>query len=164
MSLFNGTCSVSFVEPDLTTNQPSCLPLVAAALSMGWKLGAGGQVNLDDVLIGPLHIQDFKRSSQRQVTRQLTWRFQTARLNIEGELMGVDRFLCRLSEDPRLLGVVRKRPNFEHYLNQLAAHCRKMFPSLKVSDESAHDRTLIVPMVGSATWKQRFVDGYENGF
>lgn len=155
MSLFLGTCSITFEEPDLTARFPVCLSLVAAALSVGWKLGSGGQVNHDDVLLGPLHIQDFKAAAKSKVSRQITWRFQSAKLVVLGREIGVDEFMQWLAEDVALRRWVEARANFQHYLDQLELHYVGVWPSLKAVDTAAHDRAVIVPVYGDALMKAR---------
>ena len=164
MEICHSHTALRFQEESLSARIPKCAPIVAAALSVGWRLANDGAPNHEDILIGALHIQDFKRISPKKVRRVIKFRFIARSLVFENEKFRVEQFAERCAKEPALLHAAQRRRNYPAWERLLFRKLAEATRSFFVSDPDAHDRQLIVPMYGDTAQKAAFAQQYENGF
>lgn len=146
-----GHVELAFLEPDLQTTTPQCVPFIAGAIAWGWKLAQDGHCNLVDSYSGATHLQDFRKMPKRGCRRIIQCRFRSAALLVLTEPgMTLQMFHKRCLEDSIFFRHCLRHPRYARKREQLLSWFAEQRRHIDVSDKLSHDRRLIVPCHGGA--------------
>jgi hypothetical protein len=155
-----GFTTVKFEDLSLTDPAPSTvIEILSAILLCGFWYHRNGQPWLQDVLIGPVHIQDFKRAHKAKLRRMIVARMEGNVLTIEGQRMTAPDAAALYASDPAFRRRCQALPEFE----AMCAKLRKALPEARTLNAKQYERSLILPMQGSAEIKQLLATEFEDG-
>lgn len=150
---------IKFKDVPLRDPTPSLvIDTLAAVLACGFWYARDGEKWLQDVDIGPKHIQDFKRARRTSLKRKVTARFECNILLVEGQAMTAPDVAAQFASDPIFARRCRALPKFEGLRRTLM----REFPKAHTFCALQYDRQLILPARGNLDMKKLLADEYED--
>lgn len=160
MISISGFARVVFEEVPITDERPLfVIDTITAMLACGFWYARDGQPWLEDVLIGPKHVQDFKHAPRSSLRRRIIARMDGNALRIEGQLMSAPDVAAQYAADPAFRRRCLALPPFEGIRCKITAG----MPKARSVLSEQHNRQIILPMRGDLTIKHLLATEYEDG-
>jgi hypothetical protein len=155
-----GYTVIRFEDLSITDPAPAfVVESLAAMLASGFWYCRNGQPWLHDVLIGPQHIQDFKGAQRATLRREIVARMEANILVIEGQKMTAPDVAALYASDAAFRRRCQSLPEFTGLRAKLAIE----MPKIRTLNAKQYERSLILPMQGSAEIKQLLATEFEDG-
>jgi hypothetical protein len=155
-----GFTTVKFEALSVTDPAPSTvIEILSALLLCGFWYHRNGQPWLQDVLIGPVHIQDFKAAHKSKLRREIIARMEANVLTIEGQKMTAPDVAALYAADPAFRRRCQALPDFE----AMCAKLKTELPKARALNAQQYERSLILPMTGNVEIKKLLATEYEDG-
>jgi hypothetical protein len=152
--------TLAFEEP-IGAAVPTCLPIVASACWVGFRLLTPPAVNLENVVIGCKRLPQFKDARRSTLMREIRWHFGAKRVRAFGDECGLHGWVERWTTDATLRHTVMAHPAFDKWQAGLLAALAKE-PLVALAEEGTRS---CYGAIRGEPWKlQAFHQMMEEGF
>lgn len=114
-----GIATLAFEEA-LGARVPVCLPVVASACWVGFRLLQAPLANLENVVIGKTRLPQFKDAKRSTLVREVRWHFGAKKVHAFGDEFGLHAWAARWATDAALRRTVMEHPAYDKWLAGLA--------------------------------------------
>ena len=150
---------IRFEDVPLAEAAPAhVINVLAAVLACGFWHMRDGQPWINDLMLGPKHVQDFKHSPRSALRREVIARFEAVTIKVEGQLMTAPDVAALYSTDAAFRRRCEALPKFEGLRRRLTKDLSKQGYALCAQQ---HERQIILPVHGNLEMKTLLADDYE---